>query len=189
LFNSKVNKRIFKQKKLKNIVKMNENIKVGDIMTRNFIHISPDTPLHQCTKTMIKKRVGSLVLKEKNKISGILTEKDLVWALYKKKGKDFNKIKAEDIATKKVVSIRPDASLEEAIKKMNKKKIRRLPVISNKQMIGYLTQKDILKFNPKLFETLNEISSIREEADKLKRQEISKQKIIKEINDYDEDEE
>ncbi len=168
---------------------MNEKIKTGDLMTRNFIHISPETSLHKCMETMIKKRVGSLVLKDNEKISGILTEKDIIWAFYKKKGKEIDKIKAKDVATKKIISIRPDASLEEAIKKMNKKKIRRLPVISNKQMRGYLTQKDILKFNPTLFESLNEISSIKEETEKLKRQEIAQQRLIKELNDYDDNDE
>jgi CBS domain-containing protein len=168
---------------------MTSKMCVGDIMTQNFIHVKPDTSLINCTQTMIKKRVGSLILKEKDIISGILTEKDIIWALYKKGGKDFDQILAKDVATKKVISIRPEASIEEAITKMNKKKIRRLPVIANKQMIGYITQKDILRFHPDLLESISEIKSIREEAEKLKRRERLKQDLIKEINDFDDDEE
>lgn len=165
------------------------SIKVGDLMTRNFVHISPETSLLECARKMIKKKVGSLVLKDKDKIHGIITEKDIIWAVHKKQGKEFDKIFAKDIATKKIVSIRPDALISEAITKMNKKKIRRLPVIANHEMIGYLTRKDILKFNPHLFESISEITNIREESEKLRRQEIARQPFIKELNDYDEDDE
>ena len=54
---------------------MDTGIKVGDLMTRNFIWVKPETDLKKCAKTMIKKRVGSLIIKEGDKLKGILTEK------------------------------------------------------------------------------------------------------------------
>jgi len=148
---------------------MSEKIRVGDVMTRNFIHLKPDATISQCAKTMIKKRVGSIVLKQGDEIKGIVSERDIIWALTKKRGKDLANIPAKDIAARKIISIRPDASLEEALSKMNKKKIRKLPVISNKKIIGYLTLKDILRFRPILFESLREAKNIKEESEKIKR--------------------
>ena len=65
-------------------------------MTRNFIWVDPETNLQECAKTMIKKRVGSLIIKDnQDRLHGILTEKDIIWALVKKSKKDLSKIFAE----------------------------------------------------------------------------------------------
>ena len=148
---------------------MKKEIRVGDIMTRNFIHLPSDSNLLECARTMIKKRVGSIVIKDDDEIKGILTEKDIVWALTKRRGNDIDKILAKDIAARKIISIRPEASIQEAMEKMNKKKIRRMPVISNKKAIGYITLKDVVKFIPDIFEESRGFEKIKEEAEKIKR--------------------
>lgn len=148
-----------------------KSIQVGDLMTRNFIWVTPDLDLKKCAKTMIKKRVGSLVIKEKNsdELKGILTEKDIVWAVVKKSKKDLSKILAKDIMKRKVVTIKPSADIVEALNKMKKKKIRRLPVTENKKVIGMLTTKDIFKISPDLYAAISETVKIKEESDKLKK--------------------
>ena len=99
---------------------------------------------------MVKKKVGSLILQEKGLLRGILTEKDIMWALSKKN--DLSKIKAKDICTRKITTIRPSADIYDAVKIMKKNKFRRLPVVIKKKVIGYLTLKDILRIQPELFE-------------------------------------
>lgn len=148
---------------------MSAKIRVGDIMTRKFVHLSPNTNILDCAKIMIKKRVGSIVLKDSKQLHGIVTEKDIIWALSKKNGKNLHEINAKDISTRKIVTIKPEANLGEALNKMTKKKVRRLPVISNKNIIGYITLKDILKFRPSLFESLDEFHTIKEESEKIQR--------------------
>jgi len=145
-------------------------IKVGDIMTRNFISASPDTSLINCARKMIKNRVGSLLLVEDKKLKGIITEKDIVWALTKKQGKGLDKIPASDITPKKLSTIKPSATIDEAIARMKKMKFRRLPVMVNGTVIGILTLKDILKIEPDfLHPDYFNLNDIRELSDKLKR--------------------
>ncbi len=72
-------------------------VKVGDIMTRNLITAQPEISLRDAAKLMTKKRVGSLLLIEEDVLKGILTEKDIIWALSKKSAQDLEKIKAKDI--------------------------------------------------------------------------------------------
>jgi len=151
---------------------MNTGIKVGDLMTRNFVHIKPDTNLKECAKTMIKKRVGSLIIKEDDKLKGIITEKDVVWAVVKKSREAFKDIKAKDIMKRKVVTIKPSADIIEAMRRFKKKKIRRLPVVENGKLIGMLTTKDILRIDPGLFQILAETMKIKEETAKLNRSSI-----------------
>lgn len=154
---------------------MESHIKVGDVMTRNFIYITPETKLLQCARTMIKSSVGSLIIKQGDNLHGILTEKDIVWAITKK-NKNFNKLLAKDIAQKKVISIKPEANITEALEKMNKNKIRRMPVISDKKIIGYVTLKDIVKFIPEIFQESREFEKIREETEKIKRSQLSEKR-------------
>lgn len=148
---------------------MKIGVKVGDIMTRDFISAKPNISVLRAVKLMVKKRVGSLILEEKEILKGILTEKDIMWALSKKPGKDLGRVEAGDICTKKITTIKPSADIYDAIKLMKKANYRRLPVTVKKRVIGLLTMKDILRIQPELFEIVKENYAIKEEAEKLKR--------------------
>jgi len=167
---------------------MDTGLKVGDIMTRNFIYVSPETNLKECARTMVKKRVGSLIVKEGDKLKGILTEKDIIWAIVKKSKEGLKDIKAKDLMKRKVVTIKPNADITDAMNKFRKKKIRRLPVVENRKIIGFLTTKDILKIDPGLFQMIAETLKIKEETEKLERSDIHntrKQGICEECGEYD----
>ena len=158
---------------------MEIGIKVGDIMTRNFVSAKPDISVLQAIRLMVKKRVGSLILEKKGILKGILTEKDIMWALSKKNSKkDLSEIKAIDICTKKITTIRPSADVQDALVLMRKKKFRRLPVVIKKRVVGLLTEKDILRIQPELFEIAKEGYAIKEEPKKLER--IKSRKSFKE---------
>jgi CBS domain-containing protein len=146
---------------------MKIGVKVGDLMTRNFVSAKPEISVLNSVNLMVKNRVGSLILEEKGILKGILTESDIMWALSKKG--DLSGIKAIDIATKKITTIRPSADVYDAVKIMKHAKFRRLPVTVKKTVIGYLTLKDILKIQPELFEIAIEGARIREEDEKFAR--------------------
>ncbi|MFA5856247.1 MAG: CBS domain-containing protein [Candidatus Pacearchaeota archaeon] len=129
---------------------MKIGIKVGDIMTRNFISARPDIPVYSAIKLMVKKKVGSLILEEQSILKGILTEKDIMWAISKKN--DLSEVKAGEICAKKITTISPSADIFDAIVLMRKMKFRRLPVTENQKVIGLLTLKDAIKIQPELFE-------------------------------------
>jgi len=146
-----------------------KNILVTDIMTREPIVIKPDANLLECAKKMVRKRVGSLLLINKKRLVGIISRKDILWALIKKSKEDLSKIKAIDISPKKIATLKPSATIEQVIKKMKKVKFNRLPVVNEGELIGMITTKDILNFNPEFYPELEEFAKIREETEKLKR--------------------
>lgn len=146
-------------------------IKVGDIMTRNFISVKPDMSVGECAKEMVKKHVGSLIVRENQILKGILTEKDIVWAVVKKQ--DLQKIKAKDIMTKRVVTISPGKDIGEAMDRVTKTKFRVLPVTIKNRVIGVITVKDILRIQPSLTPSLREAFEIKEETEKRKRSEAA----------------
>ena len=152
-----------------------KNILVSDVMTREPITISSNTNLLECAKMMVKKKVGSLLLVDKKRLLGFISEKDILWALIKKSRDDLSKIRAMDISPKKIAVIKPSNTIREAIEKMKRLKFEKLPVIDNNELVGMLTIKDILNFNPEFYPELEEFAKIREESDKLKRIEKAKQ--------------
>jgi len=154
---------------------MKAGVKVGDLMTRNYISAAPETNLKKCAELMVKKRVGSLIIKDKDDVlQGILTEKDIIYAIVKKSKKDLDKIMAKDLMKTKVITVKPSLDVIEALNKVKKDKVRRLPVVENGKIIGMITLNDILKLDPTLFEMISETVKIREETEKLKRSEMSK---------------
>ncbi len=146
---------------------MKVGIKVGDVMTRKFVSIRPDTTMTEAAKVMVKKHVGSLIVKKDQVLEGILTEGDLVKAMAK--GLDKKKTKISKIMTKKVYGIKPSKDIYDALVTMKKKKVRWLPVLVNKKVIGLLTEKDVLKMQPDLFDIAFQNVKIAEEEEKWKR--------------------
>ena len=146
-----------------------KNVTVADIMTREPVKVKPDTNLLECAKKMVRKRVGSLVIIDKKRLLGFISEKDILWALIKKSKEDLSKIKAIEISPKKITTIKPSLTIEETIKKMKRQKFERLPVVQNNELVGLITMKDILNFHPEVYPEFDELEKIREESEKLKR--------------------
>ncbi|MDP3992077.1 MAG: CBS domain-containing protein [Nanoarchaeota archaeon] len=156
-----------------------ENILVADVMTRDPIMAKSDESLFNCAKKMVKGRVGSLLLvDDKKNLEGFISQKDILWALVKKSGGDLSSIRAVDISPKKIITIKSTATVKEAIKKMNKLKFDRLPVVENGKLLGLVTVRDILSFHPEIYPELEEYARIREEQEKLKRMKKVKEMAV-----------
>ncbi len=146
-----------------------KDILVADIMTREPVTVSPASSLLECAKKMVKRDVGSLIITDRKKLVGFISQRDILWALIKKSNADLTKITAVDISPKKIAITRPDATIKSAIEKMKKLKFERLPVVYNNKLVGVITIKDILNFHPEIYPEVDEFSKIREESEKLKR--------------------
>jgi CBS domain-containing protein len=146
---------------------MKTGIKVGDIMTRNFVSVKSNHNLAECSKQMVNHRVGSLIVKENQKLLGLITEKDILRALVKKK--DLSATKAKNVMSKKLIVIAPSKDIYDAMLKMKESQVRWLPVIVDENVIGMITIKDILKIQPTLFDLALQHWKIKEEEQKWKR--------------------
>ncbi|MBS3134877.1 CBS domain-containing protein [Candidatus Woesearchaeota archaeon] len=131
---------------------MKSGIKVMDAMTKKPVWVDPKKTVRECTKLMLDKHVGSLLVEEGNKLIGLLTERDLVKMV--SLGIDPNKTKVKQVMTAKIVTITPEKDIYDAIVLMNKENLRRLPVVLNGRIIGLITLRDILTLQPTLFELI-----------------------------------
>jgi signal-transduction protein with cAMP-binding, CBS, and nucleotidyltransferase domain len=144
---------------------MKTGYKVGDCMTIHPVIVKKDSTLKQCADIMKDKHVGSLLVEDKGKIAGIITEQDMV-----RKGMaallDPSTTPVSKIMETELMTISPEKDIFEALTEMRDYNIRHLPVIDKGKFVGFLTIKDILKIQPQLFELIVEKFELREETRK-----------------------
>ena len=98
----------------------------------------------EASKIMVEKEIGCAIVLDKNKPVGIVTEKDLVVKVMAK-DKEPSKVMVSEIMTKPVITIEPDASIEDAVKIMAENGIRRLPVVHKGIIYGLFTARELAK--------------------------------------------
>ena len=120
-------------------------IKVDSVMRQeNLPIIAPDSTATEIISTMTSGKLGLVVIKNENKVLGIITDGDLRRAM-----NDFSerlfKIKANDIMSTVPKYISSDAKLIEAEKMMNQFKINSLLVIDENKLVGILQIYDLYR--------------------------------------------
>jgi len=117
---------------------------VRGIMTKPVITTKTDSSVNEAAELMSGKNIGSVVVVRGKKPIGIVTERDIVGRVVAK-GVDASKVLMKEIMSKPLTTVRSDMSLIDAIRVMQKKKIRRLLVTENDELIGIVTQRDLLR--------------------------------------------
>lgn len=110
-------------------------MKVKDAMHKNAEWVAPDTPVAAVAKKMKDLDVGSLPVGENDRLIGMVTDRDIACRGVGN-GKDCSKLTARDVMTKGIVYCRDTEDLDDAMRIMENKKIRRLPVINEKEAFG-----------------------------------------------------
>jgi CBS domain-containing protein len=118
-------------------------MKVKDAMHKGVTSVEPNTPVWEVAKQMRDSDVGAIPVKLNDHLVGIVTDRDIACRALAESG-DVRKMTAQDIMTKHVVCCSPDDDIRVAIKAMEDKKVRRLPVTdSHKAILGMLSLGDI----------------------------------------------
>ncbi|MEE8400878.1 MAG: CBS domain-containing protein [Candidatus Hydrothermarchaeaceae archaeon] len=112
-------------------------------MTKNVKTITPDDIMENAAELMKKHRIGCLVVVDKDKPIGIVTERDIAYKIVAEgKGGD---IKVEEVMSKDLKTVGEDKSRVDAAKLMASHVIRRLPVLKKGKLVGIVTIEDIMK--------------------------------------------
>lgn len=147
---------------------MDTKIQVADAMTKDPICVGPGESLYEAIKLMKANKVNSLVVREGNKLLGMVTDGDFVRHIILSK-LDPEKVPIKQIMTTNLVTIEPEDNILDAMNLMTKENLRHLPVINRDKLVGLLTVKDVLKINPSLLELYIERVKIRESERKMSR--------------------
>jgi CBS domain-containing protein len=119
-------------------------VKVKDAMHKGVDWVSPETPVTELAKLMRDRDVGSIPIGEKDRLIGMVTDRDIVCKGLAEDAFDGRTATARDVMTDGIHCCREDDDLAKAIRHMEELKIRRLPVINkNMRMVGILSVGDV----------------------------------------------
>ncbi len=122
-------------------------ITIEEVLRRKKINqvyfVEPDTTVFDALKLMADKDVGSVLVVDKGKLAGILTERDYARKiiLCDKCSKDTP---VKEIMTADPVTVSPDQSSEDAEALMSQYRIRHLPVLSGETILGVVSIRDLV---------------------------------------------
>lgn len=133
---------------------------IKEVMNRDVIAAKPEMSVREAAKVMSKYHIGSLIVLEEEKIAGIITEGDILRKVIVE-GKDLDETRIKEIMTENVITITPDKTIDDAVKIMTEKKIKKLPVVDNDKLIGIITASDIMVVEPKLIEAIAGLISLK----------------------------
>ena len=120
---------------------MHEN--VGQIMTLDPVVVDAGTSVSDCARLMDNRDIGSLGVTQDGTLSGVLTDRDIVIRVVARR-RNPDETTAGDIATPRVVTVKPDTSVVDAVKLMGKHAVRRLFVLDEQGALkGILTADDM----------------------------------------------
>ena len=133
---------------------MKTGVTVGDCMQQSLAVISEEASLVDTAKKMKARKVGSLlVVGDKNIPFAIITERDLVW---KALAKNRTSVKAKNLASKPLITVAPEADITDAAKMMRDKDVKRLVVAKEGKVVGIISEKDLVRISPSLFDLILE---------------------------------
>jgi CBS domain-containing protein len=141
-------------------------MKASEVMTRDVITAARGMPIAEAIRLMLDNHVSGLpVLEDNGKLAGILTEGDLLHR--SETGTERHRPrwlemligpgrlaveyvrthgrKVEEIMTNHVVSVTADTSLEEVVELMERRRIKRVPVLDGDRLIGIISRADLLR--------------------------------------------
>src|SRR5918994_4941515 len=119
--------------------------KARDIMSDDCTCIGENDSVLEAAKLLKEKDVGAVpICGEDDRLKGMLTDRDIVVKVIAE-GKDPSSVKAGELGVGdgKTITIGADDSIDEALRTMTEYKVRRLPVIDGKRLVGIISQADI----------------------------------------------
>jgi len=105
--------------------------------------MAPTASLIEVAQTMRDQDIGAVPIGENDRLIGMVTDRDIV-VRGLAQGKDLSNMTARDVMTEGIVYCYANEDLGDALRIMEDKKIRRLPVLDeNKRMVGMLSMGDV----------------------------------------------
>lgn len=124
-------------------------MQVKDIMTDNPLCCTPDTSLRDVARMMVDCDCGEIpVVDTAQRPIGVVTDRDITCRAVAQ-GKNPLEMKANDVMSHPVITVRPDTDIDDACDAMETHQVRRVPVVDDDGKIcGIVAQADIARNAP-----------------------------------------
>ena len=124
-------------------------MKVRDAMHPGVQWVERDTPVVKVASMMQEHDIGAIPVGQDDRLIGMVTDRDIVCRGLAQ-GRDCSGMTVGDVMSKGIVFCRDDEELEDAVRIMESRKIRRLPVLNDqKRMVGILSLGEISHMAPR----------------------------------------
>ena len=124
----------------------NENILISQLLTRDVISIGENKTIYNAIKLLGKNNIGALpVLNNNMQLCGIISERDIIKNISNNTSVNFKKSFVNSIMTSVVITINRNIKSEDIMDIMSKNKIRHIPIVENKLLIGIVSIGDVVK--------------------------------------------
>jgi CBS domain-containing protein len=105
--------------------------------------VTPDTSVYSAIELMAEKQIGALLVTRGNEIAGIVSERDYARKVILQ-GKESRKSRVSEIMTPNVITARPSDTVDHCMTIMTKERIRHLPVMDGRRVVGMLSLGDLV---------------------------------------------
>jgi CBS domain-containing protein len=112
---------------------------------RNVFSVSPTMTVAEAVSEMNRHRVGSVLVLDAGQLVGIFTERDVLRRVVGA-GVDPKRTLVADVMTGSVITISPEASVEETMVLFTEKRCRHLPVLDHGKLVGTISIGDITRW-------------------------------------------
>jgi CBS domain-containing protein len=137
---------------------MTTRVLVRDIMNSPVVSASPDDTIHDIAKKMKDENIGSIIVMEKDKPVGIVTDWDIVSKALANDSKP-SQIKSKEVM-EELYTIEGEESITEDARLLRKHKIKRLGVVYKNRLVGIISSSDVIAVTPDLVEIVSEKATI-----------------------------
>ena len=119
--------------------------KVREVMTDSPRCVTPETLVSEAARLMKSEDVGSLPILDGERLTGIVTDRDIVLQAVAEE-KDPRGMPVREVASRDLVTVGQDEDLSEALKRMASHQIRRIPVVDeDDRLVGIVAQADVAR--------------------------------------------
>jgi CBS domain-containing protein len=118
-------------------------MQIKDVMHKGATCVESSTPVKEIAKRMRDDDVGAIPVRANGQLIGIVTDRDITCRAVAGSA-DLGKLTAQDVMSKNVTCCSPEQDVAVALKTMERKKVRRLPVADKDSgLVGMLSLGDI----------------------------------------------
>jgi CBS domain-containing protein len=107
--------------------------------------ISPHESAYNCVVKLNQLQVGALLVMDGKKLLGLISERDIIRKLINCKC-DPSDVIVKDLMTTQLITVKPETTVEEAIRLITEKRFRHLPVLKGKKLVGLISIGDLTRW-------------------------------------------
>jgi CBS domain-containing protein len=127
---------------------MNQLSEILDEKGHEALRIEADASVFDAVKRMVEANVGSLLVTEGGKITGIVTERDYLRHVAFE-GRTDKVTAVQEVMSSPLIVVTPQTTVDECMALMTDRRIRHVPVVDGGEVVGIVSIGDVVKFKSK----------------------------------------